>query len=318
MRRSASALWVGVASRPLEMSVLIFGMGGWLGGLVALEVEARGLAPVAALARGDDYAAVVAEVRRVRPALVFSALGRTHGRDGGARYDTIDYLELPGRLPENLRDNLVAPLVLAAACARAGVPFACLGTGCIFGEGVHDEEARPSFAGSSYSAVKGAADELLRALFADSALWFRIRMPITHAPHPRSFLSKILRYERICSARNSMSVLDGPAGLLGLFVDMALAGYTGCYNGCNPGALSHDEVLEMYRSAVDPSFAWRNFTAEEQARVLLAPRSNTELCSLKLRAAAAELGRPLPCLRSALASVLASHAALRGAASSAS
>jgi hypothetical protein len=154
--------------------------------------------------------------------------------------------------------------------------------------------------------VKGVTDQLLRVLFADSALWFRIRMPLTHAPHPRSFLSKILAYERICSVPNSMSVLDGPDGLLGLFVDMALAGYTGCYNGCNPGVLSHNEVLEMYRDVVDPSFTWRNFTLEEQALVLRAARSNNELCSEKLSAAAAELGRPLVPLRAAVLSVLRS------------
>ena len=286
------------------MAVLIFGGTGWLGGLLAREVEARGLQAVAAEARGEDYEGALAEVLRVRPRLVFSALGRTHGSEAGVRYDTIDYLELPGKLPVNLRDNLVAPLALAAVCARLGVACASLATGCIFENGVYDEDARPNFAASSYSAVKGATDQLLRLLFADSALWFRIRMPITHDAHPRSFLSKILRYERICSVPNSMSVLDGPQGLLGLFVDMALAGYTGCYNGCNPGALSHNEVLEMYRDVVDPEFKWRNFTPEEQAQVLLAARSNNELCARKLGAAAAELGRPLPPLRAAVMSVM--------------
>ncbi len=292
--------------------VLLYGAAGWIGGLLRQAVEARGLACRAAEARADDAAAVRRELASARPRLVFAALGRTHGQAGGRVFPTIDYLEQPGKLPENLRDNLVAPLVLAGACREAGVPFASIATGCIFeaadlarlAEEPFDDEAAPNFTGSSYSSVKGATDRLLHALFADSALWFRIRMPLTHDRHPRSFLSKIASYDKVCSLPNSMSVLDGEGGLLPLFLDMALAGYRGCYNGCNPGVLSHDEVLQMYREQVDPAFTWRNFTLAEQAQLLAAGRSNNRLCARKLQRAAAELGRPLPELRQAVGGVL--------------
>jgi hypothetical protein len=290
------------------MAVLVFGAGGWIGGLLREPVESRGLEYRAASCRADCAAAVRAELRAARPRLVFACVGRTHGPG----HNSVDYLEQPGKLPENLRDNLVAPLVLAHECQRAGVPFACLATGCIFEGGAHEafaEDAAPNFHGSAYSCVQAAKDQLLAALFADSALWFRIRMPITHDLHPRSFLTKITRYERVCSAPNSMSVLDGAAGLLHLFVAMALAGYRGAYNGCNPGVLSHNEVLALYRDVVDPAFTWQNFSAQEQAQVLAAGRSNNRLCALRLQQAAAELGLPLPSLREALLGVMRS---LRG------
>ena len=302
-------------------SVLLFGAGGWIGGILRREVlPGLGLRCVAARARADDAAAVRDEVARHRPALVLSALGRTHGTHGGRAFGTIDYLEQPGRLPQNLRDNLAAPLVLAAVCRELGTPCAQLATGCIYEaadlERIADdsvpgfrEQDAPNFAGSSYSAVKGATDSLLTQLFSDSTLFFRIRMPITHDLHPRSFLTKITTYERVCSVPNSMSVLDGPRGLLRLLVRMALAGKTGCYNATNPGVMSHGEMLELYRARVDPCFRWRSFSLQEQAGVLAAGRSNNRLDTTKREAAAAELGEPLPSLREAVEGVMQALAA---------
>ncbi len=43
---------------------------------------------------------------------------------------------------------------------------------------------------------------------------------------------------------------------------------TGIYNFCNPGAISHNQVLTIYREEVDPSFQWENFSIEEQAKIL--------------------------------------------------
>jgi 3,5-epimerase/4-reductase len=278
------------------MTALVYGQG-WIGHLLLPYLREVGLSPAFATARADNAGKVRDELAEVQPLLVFAAVGRTHG-DG---INSIDYLE--GRLQENLRDNLVAPLILADECSRAKIPFACIATGCIFEGDGFAEADRPNFFGSSYSCVKGATDQLLGALFAQTALWFRIRMPITHDRHPRSFLTKILRYEKICSHTNSMSVLDGPRGLLGLFVRMAIAGYTGCYNGCNPGALSHNEILEMYRALVDPTWTWQNFSREEQAEVLRAGRSTNTLDSSRLEAAAAALRYPLPDLRAAVTTV---------------
>ncbi|GKD42708.1 hypothetical protein Tco_1267353 [Tanacetum coccineum] len=39
----------------------------------------------------------------------------------------------------------------------------------------------------------------------------------------------------------------------------------------------------MYRDYNDPNFTWKNFNLEEQARVIVAPRSNNELDTTKLK-----------------------------------
>merc|ERR1712205_274064 len=77
----------------------------------------------------------------------------------------------------------------------------------------------------------------------------------------------IANYAKVVNIPNSMTVLEE-------FVPMAIEGalrkLTGAYNWTNPGAISHNEVLELYRDYCHPGFTWENFTEEEQAEVIKA------------------------------------------------
>lgn len=37
------------------------------------------------------------------------------------------------------------------------------------------------------------------------------------------------------------------------------------------------QILQLYKDYIDPEFSWSNFTVEEQAKVIVAPRSNNLL-----------------------------------------
>ena len=52
---------------------------------------------------------------------------------------------------------------------------------------------------------------------------------------------------------------------------------TGTINLTNPGLISHNEILEMYKEIVDPECTWQNFSQEEQRKILAADRSNNYL-----------------------------------------
>jgi 3,5-epimerase/4-reductase len=39
----------------------------------------------------------------------------------------------------------------------------------------------------------------------------------------------------------------------------------------------HSQILSLYKQYIDPDFTWSNFTVEEQAKVIVAPRSNNLL-----------------------------------------
>lgn len=263
------------------MKFLLFGGNGWIGGMVGTMLREGGHEVVCAEVRAEDAGAAAAVLERERPDRVLCLVGRTHGPG----HATIDYLEQPGKLVENVRDNLYAPLVLAHACRARGIHLTYLGTGCIF---TYDEEHdathgfregdAPNFFGSAYSTVKGFTDRLLPMLFPE-VLNARIRMPITDAPHPRNFITKITQYAKICSMPNSMTVLPE---LLPILIDMSVKRVAGTINLTNPGVISHDKILAMYREIVDPSFAWQNFTYEEQSKVLLSGRSNNRLDTTRL------------------------------------
>ena len=106
-------------------------------------------------------------------------------------------------------------------------------------------------------------------------------MPVSDDLHPRSFVTKITKYNKVVNIPNSHSIL---ADLLPVVVALAEHREEGVINFTNPGAISHNEVLALYKEIVDPSFTWQNFSMAEQAKVIKAERSNCELDSSKLLA----------------------------------
>ena len=303
------------------MRILIFGAKGWIGQqfqLVCRKAHNAGT-DIECCASGvsrislDTQSEIIDEIVAYKPTHVISFVGRTHGTVGDRVYSTIDYLEQDDKLNENLRDNLAAPLLLAYLCKYAGIHFTYLGTGCIFsyrdgddvdrmlrydndnnndpGNGCNPREIEkcykfkesdaPNFFGSSYSIVKGYTDRIMqeRNCICESVLNLRIRMPIVARDNPRNFITKIANYAKVCSLPNSMTVLDE-------FLPYALVlmqhRHTGTLNFVNPGVISHNEILRMYRAHVNPEFTWTNFTVAEQNAILASKRSNNYLDNAKL------------------------------------
>jgi len=266
-------------------AVLLLGSKGWIGGkiLSILQTVSGVSTVIESRVRADDIDSLKSELDTLTPTHVISAIGRTHGVIGDEVIPTIDYLEYPGKLVENVRDNLFSPVVIAKLCSDRNIHFTYLGTGCIFeytdDAKYFDEGAKPNFFGSGYSIVKGFTDQLM-SLYADNVLNVRIRMPITAESNPRDFITKIVKYEKICSMYNSMTVLDE---LLPIMIDMALKNRTGTINLTNPGTITHEDILVMYKELVDPSKRWTLMSYEEQSALLKSKRSNNELDTSKLQ-----------------------------------
>lgn len=266
------------------MKFLVFGINGWIGGMFKTILDNKNIEYVSADCRAENVEQVNDLILRTSPTHIISFIGRTNGVHNGKTFTTIDYLEQKGRVFENVRDNLFSPIVLAILSKKHNIHFTYLGTGCIFSydtehtqENGFTEDDKPNFFGSSYSTVKGFTDQLMHMF--DNVLNLRIRMPISGDVNPRNFITKITTYEKICSIPNSMTVLDE---LLPLALDMMIQQKTGTINLTNPGVISHNEILEMYREIVDPQFQWKNFSLEEQAKILAADRSNNFLDTTKL------------------------------------
>lgn len=262
-----------------EPVFLIFGKNGWIGGLLGDILREQGAKFEYATSRLEDRAAVIADLERVKPTHVLNSAGVT-GRPN------VDWCE--DHKIETIRANVIGVLNLADICLLKGVHVTNFATGCIFhyddgkfkqGNGVGFKESdEPNFTGSYYSKTKAMVETLLREY--PNVLTLRVRMPIVgDLTYPRNFITKIIKYDNIIDIPNSMTVLPE---LLPLAIEMAKRKLTGIMNYTNPGAVSHNEILQMYKDHVDPEFTWSNFSVEEQAKVIVAPRSNNLLDTARL------------------------------------
>jgi len=260
------------------MKLLIFGSRGWIGRQFCEYLDNNNILYIESDSRADNEKDVEKEIKEYKPTNIISFIGRTYG----GTFNTIDYLEQPGKLVDNIRDNLYAPIILSILCERYNIHYTYMGTGCIFEYSSDDdkkcEDDVPNFFGSSYSIVKGYTDRL-QHMYSDNTLNLRIRMPIVNYEHDRNFITKITKYEYVCSVANSMTVLSD---MYPVIADMIKKNVTGTFNLCNKGAITHNEILELYKKHVDNNFTWKNFSVEEQNKVLLSKRSNIELSTEKL------------------------------------
>ncbi len=260
------------------MLVLIYGSRGFIGKKVIDLFKKYNITFIEGKERVDNDNALYNEIVENKPTHVLSLIGRTHG----SGYSTIDYLEQEGKLIENIRDNLYSPINLGLICEDLKIHCTIMSTGCIFDyDDIHDEsgfgeEDIPNFFGSNYSIVKGFTDRILKKI---KVLCLRLRMPITEDKNERNFITKITTYDKICSIKNSMSVLPE---LLPCMIEMMKNRTTGTINFTNPGVISHNEILEMYKEIVDPDFTWVNFDIKEQNKILASKRSNNKLNTTKI------------------------------------
>ena len=269
--------------------IIVYGGNGWIGSQFCEILKHKNKDYIKLNSRINENSQILKDIQLYNPTHIISFAGRTHGVIDGKSYSTIDYLEQPGKLKENIRDNLFGPILLANLCKKYHIHFTYIGTGCIFKyDKTHpfEEEINgftendiANFFGSSYSIVKGYTDQLLNLNHSDICLNLRIRMPITNIEHPRNFITKITTYKKICSIKNSMTVLPE---LLPIILRMMERWTVGPINLTNPGLISHNEILNLYKEIVDNEFTWENFTEEEQSKILACDRSNNYLDTTRL------------------------------------
>ena len=287
------------------MKLLIFGSRGWIGRQFCEYLDNNNILYIESDSRADNEKDVEKEINEYKPTNIVSFIGRTYG----GTFNTIDYLEQPGKLVDNIRDNLYAPMILSILCERYNIHYTYMGTGCIFeygggeaGDAKKREDDVPNFFGSSYSIVKGYTDRL-QHMYSNNTLNLRIRMPIVNYDHDRNFITKITKYEYVCSVANSMTVLPD---MFPVIADMIKKNVVGTFNLCNKGAITHNEILELYKMHVDNNFTWKNFSIEEQNKVLLSKRSNIELSTDKLY----ELYPNIPDIRTSIENCMITYSRL--------
>ncbi|CAG8949732.1 hypothetical protein HYALB_00010903 [Hymenoscyphus albidus] len=267
---------------------LIWGGEGWVAGHLKALLEKQGKEVHSTTIRMQNREAVIAEIERVKPTHVLNAAGST-GRPN------VDWCE--DHREETIRNNVIGTLNLTDVCYERGIHITVFATGCIYayndshpigGPGFLETD-KANFAGSFYSETKAHVEEVMKNY--SNCLILRLRMPVSDDLHSRNFVTKIAKYDRVVDIPNSNTILTDllPASIL-----LAEHKDTGIYNFTNPGAISHNEVLALFKEYVRPDFTWKNFTLEEQSKVIVAGRSNCKLDTTKLEKKLAEYGYTVP------------------------
>jgi len=266
-----------VEAKPMTKVLVFGGKTGWIGGMMLELLKKEGIEAYPAESRLENREDVEAELEKIKPSHVLNSAGIT-GRPN------IDWCE--DHKPETLRANVIGTLNLADLTYLKGIHCTIYASGCIFkyddehplGSGIgFTEESFSNFAESFYSETKWYMEQMLKCY--PNCLILRVKMPINDDLFHRNFVTKIVKYERVINIPNSMTVLTEmlPASLA-----MIKAGLTGVYNFANPGVISHNEILELYKKYIDHTYTYKNFTVEEQSKILKAGRSNNELDTTKL------------------------------------
>ena len=259
------------------MKFLVYGgKTGWIGSQLCDILKDYGHTVVKGSSRLENRKDVIDEINKEEPDRVLNAAGVTGSPN-------VDWCET--NQEEAIRSNVIGSLNIADICSTLGKHCTIFATGCIYeydedhligGTGFVESD-KPNFDGSFYSKTKGYLDEMLKSY--SNVLVLRLRMPLSSEVNARNFIIKISKYAKVVNVPNSMSDLDT---LLPVSVKMSIDSIEGTFNFCNPGVISHNEVLDLYKKHVDNRFNYENFTISEQNLILKSKRSNNHLDVTKL------------------------------------
>jgi dTDP-4-dehydrorhamnose reductase len=177
---------------------------------------------------------------------------------------------------ECLQGNAVLPGIIREVCEDLKIPWGHISSGCIYSGRRDDgkgwtEKDEPNFSFRSppcsfYSGTKALGEEVLEG--AENCFVWRLRIPFNHVPSPRNYLQKLLNYENLLEAENSVSHLQ----CIECFTkDLE----PGVYNMTNPGSITTSQVTQwmIEEGLTDKKFKFFNSEEEFMTKVAIAPRS---------------------------------------------
>lgn len=191
---------------------------------------------------------------------------------------------------DTLRGNIVWPQILADWCTLNDIPLGHVSSGCIYQGRRADgkaftEDDEPNFGfqnnSSFYSGTKLLGEQIVKK-WEKHYIW-RLRIPFEEFSNDRNYISKLLRYNKLLRAENSISNKQE-------FVDASIQSILkeipyGTYNVTNTGYITTDMIVDKLKSTIakDKSFS----LIDEQdfyEKYAKTPRSNCVLDNTKILA----------------------------------
>lgn len=282
--------------------IYLIGGSGYVGKAYQKLLKKKGV-PFKTLARKNlDYTNIKTLIRALeadKPDFLINAAGYT----GKPNVDACETDKV-----NCLFGNAILPGRIAEACETTNTPWGQVSSGCIYTGARADgseftEEDTPNFTFrqnncSFYSGTKALGEEILSET-KKCYIW-RLRIPFNHDDNPRNYLSKLMRYDNLLEATNSISQLDE-------FVAATFACWEkqipfGTYNVTNPGYVTTKEVAQLINESgvCTKHFSFFKDESDFMQRAAKTPRSNCIMSSAKLAATGITMTPVKDALRKAL------------------
>lgn len=190
---------------------------------------------------------------------------------------------------DTIHGNIVWPQILTDWCILNDIPLGHVSSGCIYEGRRNDgkpftEEDEPNFSfdynnSSFYSGTKVIAENIVKK-HEKHYIW-RLRIPFEEYDNSRNYISKILKYEKLLDAENTVSNKQE-------FVSACIQTIQkevpyGTYNVANGGYITTKSVVEKLKSTIAKD---KTFTFVEESEfyknIVKTPRSNCVMSNEKL------------------------------------
>ena len=188
-----------------------------------------------------------------------------------------------------LDGNAVLPGTIRQICEELNITWGHVSSGCIFSGRKSDgggwtENDSPNFSFRSppcsfYSGSKALGEEVLEGA-ANCYIW-RLRIPFNEERSPRNYLQKLLNYDSLLEAENSVSHLEEFCQKCVESIEREVE--PGIYNMTNPGSVTTSQVTEWMRDEGVTDKQFKFFEDEEHFmnKAAKTPRSNCVLDTSK-------------------------------------
>lgn len=232
------------------MKVLVFGRGGWLAEKCAAAFETE-------VSNADIMS--VPEITDIfydtKPDVVINCAGKT-GRPN------IDWCaENDDNMKVTRYVNSIAPAIMQANCRLHGARLVHLSSGCLWEEGEELTEETLPVPPSFYSQTKMEGEAVLQRHKGEAGpnLIIRLRMPFDGSGNQRCLISKLSKYKKVISQPNSLTYIPD---LMEAIKHLVKIDAHGVYNVVNPGAVTGEQILELYKQHVDPNHEYELVTMD--------------------------------------------------------